>query len=426
MTIHSEWLRVFKRLASTAHSDTAPQNATTVFIDGQIKLMKQQDTRDWISFYRQQFLWPIKRYFKNGAKCVILAFDNYNLVPRAKQMTQRMRNGKYDTSCAFGAGSDLPSVPPEDWSSYMRNRPFKKKVIYEVITHLTQSSRSMQEDQTLIIDYEDTLYHIHHTSKTSTIPVIRQKMHGEADVKFPDYCKYFKNVLIDAVDGDYVPIALIAREIDPEIRPVIRRIRVRTAETPTHVGQTKREYEYLDINVLYKTLLRFLQTKVPIPDTHRGHEMRIFASLIGCCGSDFTQNMPRITPKTVIENISRAFPGAIMAYDPKNTVSPLDTACFTNKVVSRLYQCIFPKHTEGARGMRSTHCAIQLSTLSAGTKRKIADCDTIESLVRNVNWLLLYWQPRKLVAPDPIQAKYGFVFMTAGGGSVDWAKRIKC
>jgi hypothetical protein len=420
MTIHSEWPRVFKAIAPEAHSQKLTKIPAAVFIDGQIKLMKQNDTREWRDFFNQQFLWPIHRYLKDGVPCVILAFDNYNKVPKAKQMTQSKRNTRNGELPAFSAGSDLPSTLPELWGEYMRNRSFKRKVIYEVINQLVNTGKRMNDDQLIIVDYEDTLYHIHSPQYTKSIPIIRTNIHGEADIKAPDYCRYFSSILIDAIDGDYIPISLIAKELHPETNISIKRIKIKKEGDPK---ASKREYEYVNIDILYKRLRKHMNATIRMPDSHYHHEMRVLATLIGCTGSDFTQGMSRVTPGAIIKNFKKLWPHAVTAYRANDTSEPLDISLFTNGVLSRLYKYIFPKHTEGANGMRSVYNSIMESSLSTATKRKVPDDETSRSMTRNINWLVLYWQPTAITAPEPIQDKYGFIISNSATSTVDWAKK---
>lgn len=424
MTIHRGWLVYFKSCAPHAFTAKQPFPADAVFIDGQIKLMKQQDTSEWTAFFRQQFLWPINRFFKGGAHTVVLAFDNYTHVPRAKSMTQQKRNTTAARQAPlFVEGNDLPSVPPADWGAYMRNRAFKRKVIHEVVNMLVTRAPRMLPGQLIIVDYEDALYYIRNCAGAppEEPPLCRRYMHGEADVKFPDYSCFFKRTLLDAVDGDYVPIALIARELHSDVHMCVRRIRIR-AEGDDEPASTGRQYEYVDIDTLYRALRRVFRTHVRLPPSHAGHEMRMLAVLIGTSGTDFTQPAPRITPQLMTKHLTDTLPLLVDCYDP-STHDALDLDAYANRLLSTLYRRAFAKHTEGARGMHAVHASLQRASISAGTKRKIPDSDTATCFARNINWLLHYWQPTHGKAPEAIQPKYGFV-EDKRTGVVDWDKRI--
>ena len=77
----------------TAFTKGKPFQPIAVFIDGQIKLNSAYNevTQTWDEYMRRQFLFTIQSYFRqpnSSINTVILAFDNYSLVPHAKNMTQ--------------------------------------------------------------------------------------------------------------------------------------------------------------------------------------------------------------------------------------------------------------------------------------------------------------------------------------------------
>ena len=77
MTIDSGWIRLLKTSCPAAFSQDLPFTPHTVFIDGQIKLMKSDAIQTWELFYKIQFENTIRNAFKTGAQVVVLGFDNY-------------------------------------------------------------------------------------------------------------------------------------------------------------------------------------------------------------------------------------------------------------------------------------------------------------------------------------------------------------
>ena len=174
MTIHADWISQFKDWAPdafNAKSDPAfePGQEIVGFIDGQIKLMgmprvvpehspvtalspsaspfsagmdpnsafapaapmSNVPTTTWSTFLEAQFAHPIQRLWRLGARRVVLAFDDYENVPKGKAITQASRRARHSgPPFVFHAEDPLPPFPPtgEDWTKAMSNRAFKARV----------------------------------------------------------------------------------------------------------------------------------------------------------------------------------------------------------------------------------------------------------------------------------------------------------
>lgn len=89
MTIDSTWLSAFKEELPHAFTKRSPFRPTAVFVDGQIKLMQgpQREPQTWDDFIHRQFARHLTKFY-DTCDVVVLAFDNYEHVPRAKCMTQ--------------------------------------------------------------------------------------------------------------------------------------------------------------------------------------------------------------------------------------------------------------------------------------------------------------------------------------------------
>ncbi len=182
MTIHADWISQFKDWAPNAFNAAsdpafAPGQEIVGFIDGQIKLMgmprvvpeapplmssppsdPNEDlnrtpsaflpfpvsrsnttmmmppptpTTTWSTFLEAQFAHPIQRLWRLGARRVVLAFDDYENVPKGKAITQASRRARHTgPPFVFHAEDPLPLFPPtgEDWTKAMSNRAFKARV----------------------------------------------------------------------------------------------------------------------------------------------------------------------------------------------------------------------------------------------------------------------------------------------------------
>jgi hypothetical protein len=89
MTIDSSWLCAFKEDLPHAFTRKPPFQPSAVFVDGQIRLMQgpQREPQTWDDFIHRQFARHLLRFYET-CDVVILAFDNYEHVPKAKCMTQ--------------------------------------------------------------------------------------------------------------------------------------------------------------------------------------------------------------------------------------------------------------------------------------------------------------------------------------------------
>ena len=213
MTIDTGWTKLIKRNVPQAFSHKLQDKPTTVFIDGQIKLMCGSHIRSWSQLVRQQFLQCIDAAFQTGACIVVLAFDNYEHVPSAKNMTQAKRS-KQHVNINFDDSDDLPAHMPENWSAAMRNRGFKTKVMHMIVNtlrmHFTESNTLQKNGRTLILDFVKpevlgTKVDLPHFADEEF------RKRGECDIKAFRWSCYGP-LLIFSTDGDYLMIALMQLE----------------------------------------------------------------------------------------------------------------------------------------------------------------------------------------------------------------------
>jgi hypothetical protein len=152
MTIDSSWIACFKEEIPAAFTPLPPFVPDAVFCDGQIKLMCPAvgELFTWADYIFRQFSRALQRYLDSGTQCVILAFDDYQRVPSAKNMTQvcarpvpptwvprdpllvpvQVRRRQNIGAFVFQARQPLPGLVPrgEQWNKCISNRVFKGKV----------------------------------------------------------------------------------------------------------------------------------------------------------------------------------------------------------------------------------------------------------------------------------------------------------
>ena len=271
MTIDSGWVKILKAGVVKAFSAAPPIVPGAVFIDGQIKLMKGEHIRTCSQFVENQFFHTVDRCFDTGAHTVVLGFDNYAHVPRAKNMTQRKRS-QHVPVLDFSDKDELPTLLPDYWDAAMRNRSFKVKVIAMVCEQMRQKYRLTQH-RTLILDFTDKLEVL---GKERPLPALLATAHegatrlkrGECDIKAFAYAGA-EPLLINSTDGDFVPLSLLQIETAlthgrPEPRIVLYRIKVCGSEDRNAKKRKRgREYEYVDMNAVYRHVKQDLNVERP-------------------------------------------------------------------------------------------------------------------------------------------------------------------
>lgn len=389
------------------------------FIDGQIKLMKAMHVKSWTELVFRNFYCSVNRYFSMGIRTVVLAFDDYALVPMAKNMTQCKRK-RHIPDVAVHRNETLPAEIPHNWQQCIMNRAFKTKVIQLVIDTLP-GMLNLATGQSLIIDYKGVPVVHHANGTTESLPDEFAAM-GEADVKFTRYTA-FGSMLVDAIDGDYVPIALLhlqtlqqTKKDLPDISIYRMEIRCEKAIKRTAEGKPIFAYEYLHTN----KLLRHLQDKVFIKlaavwkPHFRGCEISIIATCIAFTGCDFTKGLPFIGAKKIWDNLANIYPNMLSALDHNCLV--FDVPVIRDRVVALLYGLAYQRHfTQSLRlpMHEVVHHLCKRSTLSDMVKQKLPSVRSVECLARNASWVLAYWHCNAN-CPDPMQQGYGFTYNEKG------------
>ena len=439
MTIDSTWIASLKEEAPEAFTKSSPFHPKAVFCDGQIRLMRghQGDFTTWDTYIWQQFTTHLKKFYEmSTVTTVILAFDDYANVPQAKCMTQIKRR-KHLPKLEILEKEPLPPFPPsgEKWDQCIANRTFKSKVIRLVIQELPRLL-NLREDQSLIIDYAGSPVEYITTPDKSIATKELTNLHpmGEADVKFTRYAEIFRDLMVDSVDGDSIPIALLYHEscirdltmgsmmtedlVDSPPKISIYRITTRLAEEKKRKAESdeapKRTFEYVNITVLYhsiKEIFHQCMGRMTSP-THSQHYTSMLLVLIGLTGTDFTRSMPQVSGKTVFGFLPDICMALMRSYD--TSTGQMDIQSTIDYLVSAIYACKFSSHFETPPlTLSSTLISLHSSKLSQRTRDSLPTVPRVECTVRNVNWLLKYWSEPTLT-PNPLEvengeSKYGFI-----------------
>ena len=399
MTIHTKWMELMRREAADAFQCTLPggTRSQATFIDGQIKLMKAESIQTWSHFLYSQFTCIINRHFKEyGCKTVILAFDDKRYVPKAKAITQLKRRAGVQI-IEFGENDVLPNDVPR-WMEAIMNPHFKNRVIQlvcDTIPHLVQATEGCK----LVIDWQTIEIHEYDAQGlilTST-PEPASTV-GEADIKFPYWMRRLQTpMLIEATDGDYIPISLGLKAMDIHHPVAILK------------GRREEKYEFIDID----TLLACLKTAFVRAARGKGSsdhcwEIKLFITLLGLSGTDFTRNLPLVSPLKIWQCLPLV--AQTFSMDGDTTVNQ-DQG---KRIIELLYSEVYPKHIDPYSHASIWHQA-QVSKLGERNKALIPTNGRIRCTLRNLNFLMEYWLAFR--APEPIQ-DYGF--RVSEDGTVAW------
>jgi hypothetical protein len=432
MTIDSSWLCAFKEELPHAFTPSRPFAPAAVFVDGQIRLMQghQSEPQTWDDFIQRQFARPLaKAYEQQQCAAVILAFDNYEHVPRAKCMTQAKRR-RHVPVLPFSEASELPCMVPEGerWAQCIANRVFKTRVIDLVLLRLPAILLRGHPRRRLIVDYHAPVeYRLREDGRVGCSPLEGLPALGEADIKFTRFADHFGRLAVDSIDGDSVPIALMhhercLRQARPPPLVSIYRMELKTRESGGKRGtdgeakagkKPARAYEHVNVHALYEGLKQAIAQstgRIRSP-THGGHEMAMLVALIALTGTDFSRNLPQLSGRTLYGWLPDIWPALMAAYQPAS--GRLDDRRAADELVALLYRIKFQKHAGGATGdLPAVLGALQRSALSARVRDSLPSPARVVCTVRNANWVLAYWTCEP--APDPIQPEYGFRLLPSG------------
>ena len=398
MTIHTQWMHILRENATDAFHTSLPETAQASFIDGQIKLMKGDSIQSWSHFLYSQFTSVIKRHFlEYGCKTVVLAFDDKRFVPRAKAITQLKRRANVQI-IEFGENDMLPNNIPTEWKEAIMNSNFKHRVVEYVCVNIPRLI-DPPPNCTLIVDFQ-TVTRYDYGDRTQD-PVVTEEITtkiGEADIKFTHWMQELQlPMLIDATDGDYIPIALGLKTAGYD-QPI--------SILKGHKGDV---LEFISINALHGFLCKNFHRAARGRDLGPHWETKLFITLLGLAGTDFSRNLPLVSPA----KMWAALPLVVQTFAMDGPTT-LD-AKRSKRLIELLYAETFPKHIDAYERSMSIWHQAQLSKLGARNKGLIPTDARIKCTIRNLNFLMAYWLDFQ--APSNIEA-YGFRYGSTG--TIEW------
>jgi len=401
MTIASQWMALLRKEAEEAfHYGEIGMSAEASFIDGQIKLMISDATQTWSDFLYSKFTSVIMRHFvEYGCQTVVLAFDDKRHVPRAKAITQLKRRAGVQL-IEFGETDVLPTVLPSEWKNAIMKPWFKHRVIELICQNVPRLVSPPRPGCKLIIDWETVHeYTYYEANDQMPEPVLLEQPSniGEADLKFTRWMRALRcSMLIEATDGDYIPIALGLKAAGFDYPIAILK-----------AWNAEKGMEFIHIDRLHAWLYK--QMRRAGMQGPQWWEVKLFITLLGLSGTDFTRNLPLVSPN----KIWSALPIVIRTFEMESG-SRIHMAQ-GKRIVELLYAEAFPKHIDPF-SRRSVWTQAQASKLGARNKALIPTDARIMCTLRNLNFLLAYW----LEFESPAGALEDYGFQTDASGVLVW------
>lgn len=374
MTIHTQWMQILRENASEAFSHELASPVHASFIDGQIKLMKSDAVTQWHAFLHSQFVSVIMRHFQTyGASTVILAFDDKQNVPFAKSITQLKRRQGIQI-IDFDENDVLPNELPSPWIEAIQNPFFKNKVIEYICINVPRLVYPPHNSR-LIVDWKNNtaVQYLYDETGVSESLIDKEPI-GEADLKFPMWMKRLQtSFLIEATDGDYIPIALS--------------LRLHAITHPVVILKGKRDdlFEFITIHTLLSRLVELFKPLHLFSNSSASSNLsendiqwavRIFIVFLGLSGTDFSRAVALISPARMFQfryKLAAAIMDLFSTVVSGTDSSQLQTGRQAQRFFKILYACVFPKHFNA-----TSSCSLesQASRSSLGVRNKVCGfCD---------------------------------------------------
>ena len=350
----------------------------------------------------------MRHFVEFGCTAVVLAFDDKRHVPKAKAITQLKRRAGVNL-LPFLETDVLPTVLPVEWKEAIMSPWFKHRVIELICTNVPRLI-APPDGCRLIVDWETVTEYTYHSRReadcgssseeSSSDRGLARVAHlpqdsdiGEADLKFTRWMRALRcPMLVEATDGDYIPIALGLRASGYH-HPIVL-LKAWTLERGSEFVHIDRLHAFLCDRMAAASRRASGRRPADCPDW----EIKLFITLLGLCGTDFTRNLPLISP----QKIWAALPLVVQTFQMEAHARIHFPQA--KRLIELLYAEAFPKHID-ALSRRSVWSQAQASKLGQRNKALIPTDARIACTLRNLNFLLSYWL--EFQAPDPVQ-DYGF------------------
>jgi hypothetical protein len=470
MTIDRSFIENWKASTPDAFQTQPPADADVAFIDGQLKLITPEsmvDWADWVNIYQRM----IARYLAMPKMhTVILAFDDSTNSPYAKSATQAKRRSR-STPMEWSELQPLPAMIPPNQNLLLNNRVFKMKSIKYIIEQVSLYCKT-GPNQRVIVDYMGLPY------VCAGVGSGRQGTHtgdngagegatqfetacelGECDVKIARYTGLGNVLIFDAVDGDFVQIAMSTIEKLGESCPniYVKRLLLQPSNaamaasgTPQQSAKKKskkdaftvpgisdkeniepgatapvvkksREYEFCHANKVVDTMRKTFAKNTP--DSLKPFVVRMLSFLVSMCGCDFTRGVSWCNGSTVFLHHELLWPGLCKATSiaPDQSTVVMCPRLVAEGVIGVLWKQVQFKKFCQSVVMRNASFEMLHQELATNTaislfrRERLVTPTQLRCLVASSNWVQMYWS-QPIACPCSLTGgDFGFTRATEKG-----------
>lgn len=131
-------------------------------------------------------------------------------------------------------------------------------------------------------------------------------------------------------------------------------------------------------------------------------------------GSDYSRKMPQLGAGFVWENMHVSIPLLTCCThdggDDGGTAFQLDEDACADTVFAELYRAKYPRHvSDEPESFDAVIAELRGSKLTASTKARLPDRDFARCLVKNVLWIMAYWELHNSNPEVDLTGRHGFV-----------------
>lgn len=426
MGIDPLWPRIYKAEGDEYIESKVPSQVHTAFVDGQVMLMKSTIPQSgiiktWEDFVNYNFTAKLHRLhasFKN----VILSFDNYEQVPIFKTLEQLKRSAASRKNFDFSSGDKIPDKPPHPdvWSHALQNRNYKTVVISIICKLLAASYKPPALPKKLVLDFVNVveITFSHYDTKRTVMQGLAPL--GESDIKWMRFVPLFGPTLVDSIDSDCILIAfMFMQKHNWELDVYIRRMASRSIEDDKQESSKRKrgekrsgsiQYEIINIkkllSLLHISARQSVGSNFCVPD-FKMTNMLVFLQLLS--GSDFSRKIPQLGATFLWEHLHVSVPLITMCSSDEENFEVNEDLCVDTLFVE-LYRTKYCKHVaEDSNTWDSVYQDLQQSKLNDKTKLQLPDRDMLRCIIRNIKFIMHYWNITNGSPPSDLCGKFGYV-----------------
>jgi hypothetical protein len=420
-----------------------------------MKSFVRENETTWREFIHRTFFSQLTQYHYKFDNVIICFDNYANVpifksIEQSKRVSGNKSTFKFGSSDTLPTGPCEQKI----WVQALQNRTFKTKVISLIASMIATEYTPPRKGTTLVVDFVNSTRIDYKSQEQIRTVLPDMKAMGESDVKFMRYVGIFGDMCIDSIDSDVLLIAahFVTRN-SYQGNIYVRRYKTRlpgstandsnTAEdkkrklSEAQAPKTKQKFEYeiIHINVLVKVLhscfppeclqpppLALVRGEgavamevecedADISDTeaagpvssettrtsaheNKAHLNAILIFMVLLCGCDYSKKLPRIGVRSVWENMSTLVPAMMQCSSYDKDIFSVDVDLTINTMIVGLYVRVYSKHilkNTATNNMSSVLHQLQNSKLSDKTKQDLPTHATLNTMIRNIEWVINYW-----------------------------------